>query len=237
MSTHWKADAERLLMSPGSPAVFTTAMLHATVTTGRMDAPSSATFTRWVSTLVDYGKLQEVIRGVYLNRLGHREGSPAAAAHWVRSRSVVSLSWVLEQTHITNNFGDTITCVIPTDPGWPNPNVADRVTKSGTFRFFAMPRSLVDAGKPEDARDMRFDYPRTSPEKALLDWIFLGASARSRMTRPPFDLEVASLNMPRLRRLAKAMQITALLDAWMRLYEAYQADHDVRENAATRLRL
>ncbi|HSV50526.1 MAG TPA: hypothetical protein VLJ57_00315 [Burkholderiaceae bacterium] len=236
MNTHWKADAERLLMNTGSPSVLTTAMLHSLVTTGRADAPSPATFARWVSTMADFGKLQEVIKGVYLNRLGHREVSPAAAAHWVRSRSVVSLSWVLEQAHITNNFGDTITCVIPTDATWPTPNVGDRVTKAGTFRFFAMPARLVDVGRVEDIRDTQFDYPRTTPEKALLDWLFLGASPRSRMTRPPFDLEIGALDTRRLRRVAKAMQLTSVLDDWVRLYEEYQSSEDVRENAATRMR-
>lgn len=237
MNKHWKADAERLLMRADSPSVLTTAMLHSLATTGRTDVPSPATFSRWVSAMADLGKLKEVTKGVYVNRLGHREVSPAAAAHWVRSRSVVSLSWVLEQAHITNNFGDTITCVIPTDPTWPTPNVGDRETKAGTFRFFAMPARLVEAGRMEDSRDLRFDYPRTTPEKALLDWLFLGASPRSRMTRPPFDLEFDALDRPRLRRLAKAMQLTSVLDEWLRQYEAYQSNEDVRENAATRMRL
>ena len=131
---------------------------------------------------------------------------------------------------------ESITCVIPTAAGWPTPNVGDRTTKAGTFRFFAMPARLVDAGRDEDRRDMRFDYPRVTPEKALLDWLFLGASHRSRMTRPPFDLEIAALNRPRLRRLAKAMQLTTVLDDWMRSYETYQSDEEVRENAAVRMR-
>jgi len=236
MGAQWKADAERLLMRAASPSVLTTAMLHTLATTGRADAPSPATFSRWVSAMAELGKLREVIKGVYLNVLGHREVSPAAASHWVRHRSVVSLAWVLEQANITNNFGDTITCVIPTDANWPNPNVGDRLTKSGTFRFFAMPSRRVSAGRLEDIRDLRFDYPRATPEKAFLDWMFLGASSRSRMTRPPFDLEIEELDIKRVRRVAKAMEITPDLDDWMRQYEAYQSSEDVRENAAPRMR-
>ncbi len=238
MAISWKVQAERLLMQAQSPAVMTTAMLHGFVTAGREDAPSPASFKRWLASMATGGKLQAVIKGVYLNRLGHRDVSPAAASHWIRHRSVVSLSWVLEQAHIMNNFADTITCVIPTDPSWPNPQISDRVTSCGTFRFFAMPARLVDerAGRLDDVRDLRFDYPRTTAEKALLDWIFLGASPRSRMTRPPFDLELEALNMPRLKRLAKAMQITQQLRGWLDQYEQYQASEDVRENTATRMR-
>jgi hypothetical protein len=236
MTAAWKADAERMLMAAGSPPVLTTAMLHTMATAGRAHSPSPATFARWLASLVAGGKLRQVIKGVYLNVLGHRDASPAQAAYLVRSRSVVSLSWVLEQAGITNNFGDTVTCIIPTDPSWPNPNIGDRQTAAAPFRFFAMHNDLVEAGRQEDIRDMRFNYPRTTPEKAFADWLYLGASPRSRMTRPPFDLDVGSLNMPRVRRVARAMQITQVLDDWMQQYEAFQADEDVRENSATRMR-
>jgi hypothetical protein len=66
--------------------------------------------------------------------------------------------------------------------------------------------------------------------------MFLGASSRSRMTRPPFDLEIEELDIKRVRRVAKAMEITPDLDDWMRQYEAYQSSEDVRENAAPRMR-
>lgn len=235
----WQVHAERLLMEPHAPSVFTTAMLQAHVTAGRADAPSTSTFGRWIAVMTASGKLREVIKGVYLNRLGHRDVSPAAAAHWVRHRAVVSLSWVLEQAHVTNNFGDTITCVIPTQPDWPNPQIGDRQTTAGMFRFFAMPAHLVDerAGKLEDLRDLRFDYPRTTLEKALLDWIYLGASPRSRMTRPPFDLELSVLDQRRLQRLAKGMRIQHLLDEWLLQYQHYQDDEEVQRNDSIRLRL
>ena len=238
MTTAWKTEAEQRLMESTSPPVLTTAMLRTLALAGHTAEPSRATFTRWVAALSESGKLREVIKGVYLNLLGHRDASPAAAADWVRSRSVVSLSWVLEQAHITNNFGDTITCIIPTDPDWPNPQIGDRATSAGTFRFFAMPAALMDerAGRLEDLRDLRFSYARATPEKALLDWIYLGDSRRSRMTPPPLDLDIAALSMPRLKRVAKGMGITPLLDAWLQRYGQYQQDEDVRENAATRMR-
>lgn len=65
----------------------------------------------------------------------------------------------------------------------------------------------------------------------------LGASPCSRLTRPPFDLELARLDRRRLLRLAKAMDLRARLDDWLRQYDAYQADADVQANAATGLRL
>ena len=57
------------------------------------------------------------------------------------------------------------------------------------------------------------------------------------MTRPPFDLDIAALNQPRLRRLAKAMALGTVLDDWMRAYDAYQSNEEVRENSAVRIRV
>lgn len=236
MSRPWRIAVERHLMTADSPSVLTTAMLQVLATTAHTAPPSPAAFARWVAEMAEAGKLRAVIKGVYLNVLGHRNISPAAAAHWIRSRSVVSLSWVLEQAFITNNFGDTITCVIPTERTWPTPNTGDRRTAAGTFRFFAMPVHLVDAGELEDRQDLRFDYPRTTPEKAFLDWLFLGASHRSRLTRPPHDLDFDALDGERLQRLAQAMRLEALLNTWVEHDRRVQADEDVRENSATRMR-
>lgn len=235
----WQVDIERLLMKEGSPTVLTTPMLATLAGAAWEGAPSQASITRWLAQMVEVGKLQPVIRGVYLNRLGHRDISAAAAAPWIRTRSVVSLSWVLEQAQITNNFGDTITCVIPIEQGWANPQIGDRSTQAGMFRFFAMPARLVDerAGRLEDIRDLRFDYPRATPEKAFLDWLVLGDSPRSRMTRPPYDLDLRALDARRLHRLVKSMAVEAKFAAWVEAWERYQQAEDVQENSAPQLRL
>lgn len=232
MRPQWKLTAEARLMSADTPAVLTTGMVEILATASVAVPPSRPTIQRWLKDLVQSHKLRPVIKGVYLNRLGHRDVSPAAAAQWVRSRSIASLAWVLEQAGLTNNFGDTVTCVIPIDPGWPAPQVSDRKTRAGTFRFFAMPAHLNDerAGRHNDLQDLRFDYRRATPEKALLDWLYLGASPRSRMTRPPFDLQIEPLNAARLKRLAKGMGIAPLLESWLDERARYEADPEVLNN-------
>jgi len=238
MRPGWKLAAEARLMNADTPAVLTTGMVQM-LATADATPPSKPTVDRWLKDLVLSHKLQPVIKGVYLNRIGHRNVSPAAAAQWIRSRSIVSLAWVLEQAGLTNNFGDTVTCVIPMDPGWPAPQVSDRKTQAGTFRFFAMPAQLNDerAGRHDDLQDNRFDYRRATPEKALLDWIYLGASPRSRMTRPPFDLDIAPLDGRRLKRLAGGMGMEPLLESWRSDYGRYQASPDVKDNASAWLKL
>ncbi len=236
MTAAWKIGAEADLIDRQTPAVLTTGMLEAIATTGRAQPPSKATFQRWCRDLVASHKLREVTKGVYLNRMGHSDISPAAAACWIRARAWVSLTWVLEQAGVTNNISDTITCVIPIEAGLPNPQISSRHTAAGTFRFFALPARLVELpGALEDFRDMRFDYPRATPEKALLDMIHLGASPRSHMTRPPLDIEYEQLDRAKVRRLARRMTMLPLLEAWLAQRDAYLAHPDVRDNTSSLL--
>lgn len=233
MTAPWKLEAERdLLSAERSPAVLPTSTLFMFAMTGRQHPPSTATVGRWIKDLVAAGKIIPVTKGVYLNRMGHPDVTPADAAWMVRAHAFVSLTWVLEQAGITNNFGDTITCVIPIRPDWPNPQISDRQTAAGTFRFFAMPDRLVRPQKArlEDLRDLRFAYERASPEKAFLDMLYLGASSRSRMTPPPFDLEFSRLDKRKLVRLASAMGVSSLLEAWSAQWNARQKSPSVIEN-------
>lgn len=93
MSAVWKIRAEARLLREDAPAVLTTGALQALASSGVASPPSSATLARWLREMTAATKLIEVIKGVYLNRMGHASVSPAAAAQYVRARSVVSLEY------------------------------------------------------------------------------------------------------------------------------------------------
>jgi len=63
-------------------------------------------------------------------------------------------------------------------------------------------RSACPAGSLDDRMDPNARYARATPEKALLDWIYLGASPRTKLSSPPLDTDLDRLNKARLRRLA-----------------------------------
>jgi hypothetical protein len=233
MSKAWRLQAEARLMAADSAFVMSTAMLMDLAGAGPHQ-PSRASVARWIRDLLEGKKLQAVTRGLYLNRLGHRDANAAEAAHWIRRGAVLSLSWVLEQADVMNNFSDTYTCIIPTEPGWIVPSLTRRnIPGIGQFRFHALRVDLVDeaAGKLEDVFDLRFNYRRAMPEKALLDWIYLGHSHRSTLSAPPLDIEVGRLDARRLKRLAKGMGMSALYEQWLSDWRAYQAHPDVIANA------
>lgn len=235
MTQLWKRQTEARLLEPDSQFVFTKAALMGLARACALsdNVPSDSTLNRWVKELLMAHKLTQVTKGLYLNRLGHRDQDAAEAAQWMRRGSVLSLSWVLERAGVLNNMGSTYTCIIPLDASITQPQLTSRdVPGVGTFRFYAMKADLVDeaAGKRVDVFDQRFNYRRATPEKALLDWIYLGHSHRSRLAPPPMDLEVNSLNRARLNRLAKGMRISHLLDAWIEQWRRYQQDPAVMEN-------
>lgn len=238
MARPWRINAEKWLMQTESPFVLTAASLRLLTsdraTIGDGQAPSDATFYRWLRDMSDAGKLVEVTKGVYLNRLGHRNQSAAAAAAFVRRGAVLSLSWVLEQAGLMNNFGETFTCTIPTLPGASPPQIKDRVVPGiGTFRFHAL---RIEKAEPTRARrqdiyDPGFGYLRATPEKALLDWICLSGDGRSRLRRPPLDIRVDELDHRRLKRLCRAMDIEDDCEAWLAQWRQYQQDPEVEANA------
>jgi hypothetical protein len=153
----------------------------------------------------------------------------------VRTGAVVSLQTVLGDTGVTNNYSDIVTCVVPIRDGIAassRPVQAEGIE----FRFHAMPVRLLDerAGALEDRFDLDVVYPRATPEKALLDWIYLGASARTKLAGPPLDIDLNRLTLRRLRRLAKAMGISPLLASYLSRKAVYDDDPDVQANTSTR---
>ena len=76
--------------------------------------------------------------------------------------------------------------------------------------------------------------PAATPEKALCDWLYLGASPRSSLRAPPLDLEWDKLSKARLRRVVSAMGIKLVYEAWLSKKRQYDQDPDVQENAFVR---
>ena len=172
MTARWKLTLDNALLTRNVD-VWTTTQL---VGQAMLDPspPSKPSFNRWVDEAVESGKLLRVRRGVFLNPMGNRRVHAAAAATYIRRNAVPSLSWVLEQDWLLNNFSDVVTCTVPMAPGIKLINVAPVKTEHGWFRFHTLPWRIhePDALPVEDWRDNRVDYPRATPEKAFADWLY-----------------------------------------------------------------
>jgi hypothetical protein len=77
-----------------------------------------------------------------------------------------------------------------------------------------MPERVLETGTESDRLVTGVDYRRATPEAALLHWLYLSGSPRSRMSTPPLDLDLGELDLKRLNRLAAAMRIDSNLCSW-----------------------
>lgn len=177
----------------------------ASVLADRRTVPARNTIFKWIRAQVESGALRPVTRGLYINQLASPRPAAAEAAAFVRGGAIVSLQTVLGEAGVTNNYPDIITCVVPHGPDH-SPSVRPVRANRIEYRFHALPSRLLDsrAGELEDRMNLDVRYPRATPEKALLDWLYLGASPRTRVSLPPPDIDLGLLDTNRLERLAEA---------------------------------
>lgn len=216
----WQMRIEERLGADDAPAVLNRDLLNRMTRSARAGRPvPTSSLTHWLKTARMRRKLLPVVAGLYLNRYRARPGSLADAVHWLRADAIVSLNTVLGDAGILNNPSQLMTAVVPLDTGAPPPKLGRQVTQAGTVQFFGLPRRIHDAGEPEDRLESAAprDHVRATPEKALLDWLYLARSPHSRRTSPPkSDIDLTLLNRRRLKRLAAAMDIKRELDAWLK---------------------
>ena len=206
----------------------------AAVLADRRKLSARNTLFRWVRDQVDGGSLRPVTRGLYLNQMAAPRPTAAEAAGYVRTGAIVSLQTVLGDAGITSNFPDIVTSVVPHERGHVS-SVRPVKAADVEFRFHSMPARLLDerAGELQDRMDLDVKYPRATPEKALLDWLYLGESDYSKITVPPLDLGLKQLDASRLTRLARSMGLAEELKSWRLRQRRYDADPEVRENTSS----
>jgi hypothetical protein len=205
----WQIHLERALSAPDAPPALTRDLLARFACSARNGIPIPAsTLTHWLKIALAREKLDTVQRGLYLNRFRAIPGRLADTTPLLRADAVVSLNTVLGEAGVLNNPSNTITAVVPIDANAPPPRLGKLQTRAGTFRFFGLPRRILEAGTSGDRLEnaASLEHPRATPEKALIDWLYLAQSPRSKRTAPPWnDIDCEMLNQARLRRLTEAV--------------------------------
>ena len=127
---------------------------------------------------------------------------------------MISLQTVLGDSGAWNNFTQWVTAVVPLSSRYTTPSLGRIETGAGTFVFRGVPERVLEAGAERDRLATELDYRRATPEAALLHWLYLSGSPRSRMSAPPLDLDLGALDLKRLKRLAIAMRLDENLTTW-----------------------
>ena len=191
LMSKWQTFAENKLALRDAPPVLTRDLLKrfSRSANDNQSVPASS-LTYWQNTMVAEAKLQPVQRGLFLNRIRVKFGTLSDACFWYYPDAVVSLNTVLGDSGVLNNPSPVVTTIVPIYRGaHPPSRLGRKVTRAGTIHFFGMPRKVLVAGELNDRLDTtgNYEHLRATCEKALIDWIYLGLSPRSRRTMPPRD--------------------------------------------------
>lgn len=196
------SDFLQFLRKPRAPRVLTTAMIAKA--TGR----PSTSVARLIARAQELTLITQVRSGLFLNALAYPRPRLAEAAGWVRTGAVVSLHTVLGDAGVMNNPTPHVFALLPMDAP-TNATGEVRSAAGASFIFRRMPARTLVAGAIEDRLEAGVTYLRATPEKALLDWLYLGRSPRSALTPPPaHDIDIEMLDRERLERLALAMGLS-----------------------------
>jgi len=97
---------------------------------------------------------------------------------------------------------------------YTTPSLGRVETCGGTFVFRGISERIIDTGAERDRLVAGVDYRRATPEAALLHWLYLSGSPRSRMSAPPLDFDLGALDLKKLKRLATGMHPGTNLTIW-----------------------
>jgi len=211
---HWTTRLELALSEPAALRVLDKKSI---VGVARDVQPkvSDPTVERWIQEAIAANRLRRVVRGLYLNCLISPPARLAEAAVWLRPGAIVSLQTVLGDAGVWNNFTDWVTAVVPLSQRYTRPSLGRLETAAGVFVFHGVPESILEAGRDEDRFANPVSYRRATPEAALMHWLYLSNSPRSRMSPPPLELDLSLLNRQKLKRLARAMGLSELLESFL----------------------
>jgi hypothetical protein len=211
---HWTTRLELALAGPSALRVLDKISIVRLAGDARPDV-SEATVERWIQEAVIANRLQRVVRGLYLNRLSNPPAQLSEAAVWLRPGAVISLQTVLGDSGVWNNFTDWVTAIVPLSRRYTTPSLGRLETAAGIFVFRGLSETVLEAGREEDRLASGSTYRRATPEAALLHWLYLSNSPRSRMSEPPLDMDLTILNAQRLKRLSRAMKLSGVLEGWL----------------------
>lgn len=196
-----------------------------------------ATLSRLINFYVVTGIFFKVQRDLYGNTLATPFPVIDEVAEHISPGCRISLQRALGAYGIANNPSNIITAVVPFAKG-QKPKLGSVTVGGKQFRFHGITEAVFNAGDPEDLeckwnRPIPGNVMLASPEKALLDWIYLGNSRQSNMTLPPYgDIHLEDIDIERFQRLANAANMTEPAEAWLaKAHETQSHDwEDVADN-------
>ena len=230
----WKFSLLGGLAEPFARRIFTAAEFYEFVQRYRVGA--SVTTARSLSEmLVSSGALRRVSSGIFLNRRSIPPTEITEAASHIRNGAVISLHSVLGEVGFLNNPPSVVFAVLPTS-ATKRPKLGEARTSAGDiFRFHGLAERFFPQNDQERFKMLQPGRPceMFRPEAALLHWLHLANMQRSSLWRPPFDVDMSTLDLELLDRLAERWDLGGQLLQWRTQAEAVNFGEEPEARAPT----
>ena len=212
----WKKELIKILREDRRLRVFSPSLLHQVMQENDVMV-SRRHLTNIITDWSDLGILKKITHGVFINNQAKPVVIVDEATPLIRKNSVVSLQRVLTQSGIINNPTNWVTAVMPTATGVSGGLVEGDFA---TFHFSTISSNFfpsIDSDIYKDAYDLSSPHPQFTPEKALLDWIYLASlsNGHARSLPPKWDIDMDMLDLDKMRKMADFFDLEKQLNSWI----------------------
>lgn len=211
----WKFRMIGALAEPTAKRIYTAADFHEEVNRIR-PGTSEVTSRRVSKALAQAGMLRLVTAGHFLNLRCRPSAQISEFAPFIRAGAVVSLQSVLGECGFLNNLAAITTAVVPSNP-LKRPSLGKVKTQAGDlFHFYGLAEKFFPATESDRWQLLQPGRPGDvfRPEPALLHWLYLAGNQRSRLTSPPYDVDMSKLDGALLSHLAEQWSVSTQLNEW-----------------------
>lgn len=206
---NWKIELNKLLSNNEKLRVFNRSQLIEVMENNNLKVPLR-TLLRQIQVLEESNIIQRIYSGIYINKI---QQNPIVQNQEVlnvlRPNAILSLNYVLGNSGVLNNPTFFFTAVLPTSS---NKSQNEIKLDDGNYINLAY---LNDDFFNEDILKISLQkyskVPMATPEKAIIDLLYLNSSARGnkRWSLPPLqDWDISSLNMDKLNLIAEKLNMT-----------------------------
>ncbi len=177
---------------------------------------------------------------LYINSRARPEIHAAELLPFLAPGGRLSWRWVLGEGPVYSSMPGAFYVVEP-DGG-----TREVQTMLGRFDIRGMPGAIFHAGADEDSIDPCFDpfrrFSCATAERAICDWIYFAMHEKGYgengwgLGPAPDQTDLDGLSIPRIERLADAMDIRANFDRWYARWQEVQRDDEATEKFSRALR-
>lgn len=208
----WRGRAVAWLAGEAAPAALTMASLRAGCSKAAGAPVGEGALRRAIADWERSGALRKARKGAWINAAGNTRGRAEDLLALARPGSVASLHSALGMAgaHRSPSVMAFGVCRAPDGEG---AEMGALHTAAGQLNFYGLPERFFERGRGWTVQGPR--HARFAPEKALLDWIWLGSAAGAIPQPSHMDIDLDKLDLRKAEAWSDALSMRDKFAAWL----------------------